>query len=165
MAPHRCDRPGGSVADQEDVTVAGDYDEDISLSPDERWYVVASGRGSGLFETVSQVRRPNFLGPGLEPLTASMPRKLTRAGSFPLFRPRSSGTRCHGSRAGTPGCKSSLGHFLPARQFPDCLALCDADWLAMVARCSTVLDDAIMLVRETALPIKHSTADQLVDDP
>jgi hypothetical protein len=35
----------------------------------------------------------------------------------------------------------------------------------MVARCSTVLDDAIMLVRETAQPIKHSTADQLVDDP
>jgi hypothetical protein len=84
---------------------------------------------------------------------------------LPLFRPRSSGTRCHGSRAGTPGCKSSLGHFLPARQFPDCLALCDADWLAMVARCSTVLDDAIVLVRETAQPIKHSTADQLVDDP
>ena len=102
---------------------------------------------------------------GIEPLNSSMPRKLPRAGGFPLFRPRSSGIRCHGSRAGIPGCTSSLGHLLPARQFPDCLALCDADWLAMVARCSTVLDDAIMLVRETAQPIKHSTADQLVDDP
>jgi hypothetical protein len=59
-----------ATGDQENVTVVGDYDEDISLSPDQDWYVVASGRGSGLFETVSQVRRPNFLGPGLEPLTA-----------------------------------------------------------------------------------------------
>jgi hypothetical protein len=56
--------------EEEAVTVDGDYDEDISLSPDQRWYVVASGRGSGLFETVSQVRRPNFIGPGLEPLAA-----------------------------------------------------------------------------------------------
>jgi hypothetical protein len=56
--------------EQRAVTVDGDYDEDISLSPDGRWYVVASGRGSGYFETVSQVRRPNFLGPGIEPLTA-----------------------------------------------------------------------------------------------
>ena len=55
---------------QEPVTVTGDYDEDISLSPDQHTYVVASGRGSGLFETVSQVQRPNFLGPGLEPLAA-----------------------------------------------------------------------------------------------
>jgi hypothetical protein len=59
-----------ATGDQETVTVADDYDEDISLSPDQDWYVVASGRGSGLFETVSQVRRPNLLGPGLEPLTA-----------------------------------------------------------------------------------------------
>jgi hypothetical protein len=61
-----------ATGDQETVTVAGDYDEDVSLSPDQDWYVVASGRGSGLFETVSQVRRPNFLGPGLEPLTAHL---------------------------------------------------------------------------------------------
>jgi hypothetical protein len=61
-----------ATGEQEDVTVAGDYDEDISLSPDQGWYLVASGRGSGLFETVSQVRRPNFLGPGLEPLTAHL---------------------------------------------------------------------------------------------
>lgn len=59
-----------ATGDQEPVTVTGDYDEDISLSPDQYWYVVASGRDSGLFETVSQVQRPNFLGPGLEPLTA-----------------------------------------------------------------------------------------------
>lgn len=59
-----------ATGDQHQVTVAGDYDEDISLSPDQDWYVVASGRGSGLFETVSQLRRPNFIGPGLEPLTA-----------------------------------------------------------------------------------------------
>ena len=65
----------------------------------------------------------------IKPLTSSMPRKLPRAGGFPLFRPRSSVTRCHGSRAGTPGCKSSLGHLLPARQFPDLLTVCDADRL------------------------------------
>ena len=59
-----------ATGEEEAVTVDGDYDEDISLSPDQAWYVVASGRGSGLFETVSQVRRPNFLGPGIEPLTA-----------------------------------------------------------------------------------------------
>jgi hypothetical protein len=59
-----------ATGDQEPVTVTGDYDEDISFSPNQDWYVVASGRGSGLFETVSQLRRPNFLGPGLEPLTA-----------------------------------------------------------------------------------------------
>ena len=102
---------------------------------------------------------------GIEPLTSSMPRKQSGVGGFSLFQPRSSVTRCHGSRAGIPGCTGSLSGFLPARQFPDCLALCDADWFAMVARCSTVLDDPIMLVRETAQPIKHSTADQLVDDP
>jgi hypothetical protein len=59
-----------ATGEEEAVTVDGDYDEDISLSPDQDWYVVASGRGAGLFETVSQVRRPNFIGPGLEPLTA-----------------------------------------------------------------------------------------------
>jgi hypothetical protein len=51
------------------VTFAGDYDEDIDVSPDGRWYVVGSGRAAELFDTVSQVRRPNFLGPGLEALT------------------------------------------------------------------------------------------------
>ncbi len=59
-----------ATGDQVPVTVDGDYDEDISLSPDQRWYVVASGRGAELFATVSQLRRPNFLGTGLEPLTA-----------------------------------------------------------------------------------------------
>jgi len=54
------------------------------------------------------------------PLTYSMPRKLPRAGGLPLYRPRSSGIRCHGSRAGIPGCRSSLGHFLPGRQYPEC---------------------------------------------
>jgi hypothetical protein len=56
--------------DQSRVTFADDYDEDIDLSPDGAAYVVASGRTTGLFETVSQVRRPNFIDPGLEPLTA-----------------------------------------------------------------------------------------------
>ena len=67
---------------------------------------------------------------GIEPLTSSMPRKLPRAGDPSSFRPRSSGIRCHGSRAGTPGRKSSLGHVLPARQFPDSPVLCDAVQLA-----------------------------------
>jgi hypothetical protein len=52
------------------VTFDNDYDEDIELSPDQQWYVVASGRTAGLFQTVSQVKRPNFIGPGLEPLAA-----------------------------------------------------------------------------------------------
>ncbi len=52
------------------LTVADGYDEDIALSPDQRSYVIASGRGSGLYETVSQLHRPNLLGRGLEPLTA-----------------------------------------------------------------------------------------------
>jgi hypothetical protein len=56
--------------DETRLTVDPDYDEDVDLSPDQRWYVVASGRGAHLFETVSQVKRPNFIGPGLEPLTA-----------------------------------------------------------------------------------------------
>ncbi|HEX7132776.1 MAG TPA: hypothetical protein VF228_09380 [Iamia sp.] len=63
----RVDLGTGAV---EAVTVDGDYDEDISLAPDQRSYVVASGRGADLFETVSQLRRPAFVGPGLEPLTA-----------------------------------------------------------------------------------------------
>ena len=56
--------------DQSQVTYADGYDEDIDLSPDGAAYVVASGRTTGLFETVSQVRRPNFIGPAIEPLTA-----------------------------------------------------------------------------------------------
>jgi hypothetical protein len=63
----RVDLADGDVAD---VTRADGYDEDIALSPDQGSYVVASGRGSGLYETVSQLHRPNLLGPGLEPLTA-----------------------------------------------------------------------------------------------
>jgi hypothetical protein len=55
---------------QDRVTAAPDYDEPVEVSPDGNWYVVGSGRGSGLFETVSQVRRPSLLGPALDPLTA-----------------------------------------------------------------------------------------------
>ena len=51
------------------VTSAPDYDEPVELSPDGSSYVVGSGRGSGLFETVSQVRRPSLLGSALDPLT------------------------------------------------------------------------------------------------
>jgi hypothetical protein len=54
------------------VTSYPDYDEPVELSPDGRWYVVGSGRTSGLFETVAQVRRPNFIGPGIGPLTATL---------------------------------------------------------------------------------------------
>lgn len=52
------------------VTWAPDYDEPVEVAPDGRSYVVGSGRGSGLFETVSQVRRPSLLGTSLDPLTA-----------------------------------------------------------------------------------------------
>ena len=51
------------------VTTALDYDEPVEVSPDGNWYAVGSGRGSGLFETVSQLRRPSLLGPALDPLT------------------------------------------------------------------------------------------------
>jgi hypothetical protein len=61
-----------ATGEQERVTTAPDYDEPVELSPDGRWYVVGSGRGSGLFETVSQVRRPPLLGPALDPLTATL---------------------------------------------------------------------------------------------
>jgi hypothetical protein len=61
------------------VTTAPDYDEPVELSPDGEWYVVGSGRGSGLFETVSQVRRPSLLGHALDPLTAAL---------FAGYRPR-----------------------------------------------------------------------------
>jgi hypothetical protein len=52
------------------VTTALDYDEPVEVSPDGNWYAVGSGRGAGLFETVSQLRRPSLLGPALDPLTA-----------------------------------------------------------------------------------------------
>ncbi len=53
---------------QDRITVDPDYDEDIALAPDQRSYVVFSGRTAGLFETISQVNRPNFIGDGLEAL-------------------------------------------------------------------------------------------------
>lgn len=52
--------------EQEDVTDNGDYDEDLAFAPDGESYAVFSARTSGLFETVSQVRRPNAIGPGIE---------------------------------------------------------------------------------------------------
>lgn len=61
-----------ATGEEERVTFAADYDEPVEMSPDGRWYVVGSGRGSGLFEAVSQVRRPSLLGPGLDPLTATL---------------------------------------------------------------------------------------------
>jgi hypothetical protein len=57
-----------ATGDQSDVTDNGDYDEDIAFAPDGQSYAVFSGRGTGLFETVSQVRRPNDIGPGIEAL-------------------------------------------------------------------------------------------------
>ncbi|MEZ5180326.1 MAG: hypothetical protein R2702_00350 [Acidimicrobiales bacterium] len=57
-----------ATGDQSDVTDNGDYDEDIAYAPDMASYAVFSGRGTGLFETVSQVRRPNDIGPGIEAL-------------------------------------------------------------------------------------------------
>lgn len=56
------------TGEQDRITTSPDYDEDISLAPDQQSYVVFSGRGSHLFETVSQVKRPNFIDPGLEGL-------------------------------------------------------------------------------------------------
>lgn len=61
-----------ATGDEERVTAAPDYDEPVELSPDGRSYVVGSGRGSGLFETVSQLRRPSLLGTALDPLTAAL---------------------------------------------------------------------------------------------
>jgi hypothetical protein len=61
-----------ATGDQRRVTAAPDYDEPVELSPDGRSYVVGSGRGSGLFETVSQLRRPSLLGTALDPLTAAL---------------------------------------------------------------------------------------------
>lgn len=61
-----------ATGEQTDVTDNGDYDEDIAFAPDQRSYAVFSGRGTGLFETVSQVRRPNDIGPGLDALFSSL---------------------------------------------------------------------------------------------
>ena len=57
-----------ATGEQTEVTDNGDYDEDISFAPDMGSYAVFSGRGAGLFETASQVRRPNDIGPGLDAL-------------------------------------------------------------------------------------------------
>lgn len=59
-----------ATGEQTPVTDNGDYDEDIAFAPDGESYAVFSGRGSGLFETVSQLRRPNDIGPGIEALFA-----------------------------------------------------------------------------------------------
>lgn len=61
-----------ATGEQERVTTTLDYDEPVEYSPDGAWYVVGSGRGSGLFETVSQIRRPSLLGHALDPLTAAL---------------------------------------------------------------------------------------------
>jgi hypothetical protein len=54
------------------VTHHPDYDEPVEVSPDGRWLALGSGRGSGLFETVSQVRRPPFLGVALDALVQAL---------------------------------------------------------------------------------------------
>lgn len=60
------------TGDEARVTYHDDYDEPLELSPDGRWYVVGSGRTAGLFATVSQLRRPNLIATGLEPLAAAL---------------------------------------------------------------------------------------------
>jgi S-formylglutathione hydrolase FrmB len=54
------------------VTRALDWDEDVDQSPrrfrGRRWLVVGSARGTGLLETVSQVRRPTAIETGLSAL-------------------------------------------------------------------------------------------------
>ncbi|MCB0970294.1 MAG: hypothetical protein KDA97_02070, partial [Acidimicrobiales bacterium] len=52
-----------ATGDQRDITDNGDYDEDLAFAPDGGSYAVFSARTSGLFETVSQLRRPNDVGP------------------------------------------------------------------------------------------------------
>jgi hypothetical protein len=52
------------------VTTDPDFDEPVELSPDGRSLLVGSGRESGLFATVSRVRRPPLLGAALDPLLA-----------------------------------------------------------------------------------------------
>jgi hypothetical protein len=61
-----------ATGDEQRVTYAPDYDEPVEHSPDGEWYVVGSGREAGLFETVSQVRRPSLLGLSLDPLTGAL---------------------------------------------------------------------------------------------
>ena len=61
-----------ATGEQTEVTDNGDYDEDIAFAPDGETYAVFSGRGAGLFETVSQVRRPNDIGPGLDALFSAL---------------------------------------------------------------------------------------------
>jgi hypothetical protein len=54
------------------LTTALDWEEDVDLSPrryqGRRWMVVGSARGTGLLETVSQVRRPTFIEQGIRAL-------------------------------------------------------------------------------------------------
>ncbi|AQA20752.1 hypothetical protein BTZ20_0786 [Rhodococcus sp. MTM3W5.2] len=57
-----------ATGEQSRVTYALDYDEDMTFSPNGEWYVVGTGRTAGLFETVSQLERPNFIGPGTQQL-------------------------------------------------------------------------------------------------
>lgn len=59
-----------ATGDVERVTYAPDYDEPVEYAPDGASYAVGSGRSSGLFGTVAQVRRPSLLGTALDPLTA-----------------------------------------------------------------------------------------------
>ncbi|MGP3955642.1 hypothetical protein ACTWPT_06555 [Nonomuraea sp. 3N208] len=58
------------------ATTALDWDEDIDFSPYHAqgrcWMVVGSGRGAGLLETVSQVRRPTLIEAGLSSLPFSV---------------------------------------------------------------------------------------------
>lgn len=54
------------------ITTALDWDEDVDVSAyphaGRRWMVVGSGRGTGLLETVSQIRRPTFIETGIQAL-------------------------------------------------------------------------------------------------
>jgi hypothetical protein len=54
------------------LTTSLDWEEDVDLSPrryrGSRWMVVGSARGTGLLETVSQVRRPTFIEEGIRAL-------------------------------------------------------------------------------------------------
>jgi hypothetical protein len=54
------------------ITTALDWDEDVDFSPAShrgaRWMVVGSGRGTGLLETVSQIRRPPIIETGIQGL-------------------------------------------------------------------------------------------------
>jgi hypothetical protein len=61
-----------ATGEESRITTYPDYDEPLQMSPDGRWYVVGSGRTSGLLETAAQVRRPDFIGPGLAPLVGAI---------------------------------------------------------------------------------------------